>query len=124
MPTVITFSVSALPPLKNALRGRHWSAGYQAKQEWSWLLKAAATKEDARILRAWTDMGCKVIVETHIQTPKLYDEDNLGSCGNVCLDALKWIQFIFDDNPAHLQFEKPTQSIGPKRITFKIRKAS
>src|SRR6266705_1934587 len=115
---IIELKVDSLPPMKNALRGRHWSRGYAAKKEWSWFLLAAASLEDRFTLRAWAELGHKIIIETEIETRNLFDEDNLSSIGNVCLDALKWARFIADDDPAHFEFRKPVQHQGSKRSVF------
>jgi hypothetical protein len=121
MPTVITLKIPKLPPMKNALRGRHWSAGYSAKKEWSWLLMAAASPEDRGTLRAWADLGTCVTVQAAIETKNLYDDDNLSSVGNVVLDALKWCRFIADDDPEHVKFPKPSQTKSKKpSLTLQI----
>lgn len=109
-----------LPPMKNALRGRHWSVGYGAKREWSWLVLAAASLEDRHTLRAWADQGHMVVIETEIETRSLFDEDNLSSVGNILLDALKWARFIANDDPDHVQFVKPTQ-VRAKKAALVVR---
>lgn len=118
---VITMFVSELPPMKNALRGRHWSAGYKAKDVWSWLLLATVSLDDRFTLREWAEAGTCVVIETEIETKQLFDEDNLGSLGNILLDALKWCRFIADDDPDHVKFPKPVQRKAAKpSLTIRI----
>lgn len=121
----VVLSIDQLPPMKNHLRGRHWSVAYESKRQWSWLLIAAVSIESRATLREWAKQNLRVVIDTEIETKKLFDEDNLSSAGNICLDALKWAQFIVDDDPAHVEYSKPVQRKAKKaKIILRIRPAS
>jgi len=120
-PNPVVFTVKGMLPLSlNQMLRTHPMKRYRLSQEFGMLIKAAATKEDIRCLRAWRDLDYKLSVKVEITNPREFDEDNLSGFGKWGLDQMVMMQWLRNDSPDCVRFEKPSQSKGPKSITFRI----
>jgi hypothetical protein len=80
------------------------------------------SRADVAQLKLWH--GEKLSVAMHVISPQLYDGDNLSSLGKIPLDSMRALDWLKDDSPEFVSFDKPTQEIGKKKsIRFTIRPA-
>jgi hypothetical protein len=117
----VTLTIAGyLPYSINKLMRTHWALRLKHKTDFLLRLKATATREDVKLLKAWSHLEHKVRIEMEVVTPQLFDEDNLSSLGKIPLDSMVELQWLSGDSPDCVEFAKPTQKKGKKSITFSI----
>src|SRR5258706_6295134 len=113
--TEVTFTIPDLPPGINKLIRMNRFESRKAAHAWGWQMKAAVTSGQIVQLCLWK--GRKLTISMHVTVPKkLYDEENLNSLAKIPLDSMvKNLEWLKDDSPEFVCFEKPSQEIWKQK---------
>lgn len=97
MPYVLAFAIDDLPPLPNAMRGKHWSRVRAIHNQWHWLVRDGVGRDRPP---APLDYALVTLVR---HGPVRPDEDNLMASWKPVIDGLVHSRVIVDDSPAHMK---------------------
>lgn len=94
------------PPSPNEIKRKYRNPHVYQKlrHAWGWQLRAAAGLGRFNLV-VLAQSRQKMCVKIHIAHKELFDPDNLVGSTKVILDALREVQFLYQDSPEFLELE-------------------
>lgn len=114
--------VPLVPPSPNNNEWRHHMAKSRLRQRWrEELFLGVATARFRNELKALARKN-KMRVEVTVHHAHITDDDNLVAGLKPVLDGLKWLGYIKDDSPEHLELVLPVAQVqsAEKKTIIKI----
>ena len=121
----VTIVIQDVPPSANVLKRkfRHPMAYKRLRDGWQRMIWAMVQGSDRQWLIAMCDLGKKMRVDITFNHMKLDDPDNLPYRGKILLDCLRNLEFLRNDDPAHIELHVAQTAIRDKETWIVIREA-
>jgi len=119
---VIRLEIPRATPSRNATHHRHWRVAYREKKLWTQEIHVALRQQMHSSGRYQLQKPARIRLTIERTGQRLLDQDNLVGGFKSLLDAMKALQLIVDDDPAHLELIAK-QSKGTPRTVITLEAA-
>jgi hypothetical protein len=121
----VTIVIQDIPPSANVLnrKYRHPRSYKMLRDGWQRMIWGLVQGGDKSWLRAMCDLSKKMRVDITFNHRQWDDADNLPYRGKILLDCLRNLEFLRDDDAAHLELHVKQQILRDKETWIVIQEA-